>query len=691
RGVEKARAGLYHERISQEMSPERLRRFFTKVDEGYRVSKTVRDLCVFARQNLAEDPPFSQMNLVACRNLLIYLGPELQRKIVPVLHYALRPSGFLMLGSSESLSAFPELFAPVDKKHKIFVKKLAASRIHYDFSANRYPRETSVDAPSNEPGASAFDLHQQGEADRLVLKDYAPPGLVVNENMEILQFRGAVGPYVEPASGKASLHLSKIARKELAAELRTAVNQAKKRHAPVKRKAVEFRRNGQIKAVDISVEPLGPSSESGQYLILFERAAPSLSLPARTAGKSRGVGRTAKGEIAQLRRRLSVAEEHLRSLAESKEASDEEYQSANEEILSANEELQSTNEELETSKEELQSANEELNTVNDELHNRNVELDRTNNDLNNLLSSTTLPVVMVDRGLRIRRATAVAAKQFKILPSDMGRRISDIRPDINVPDWETLIAGVIDTLAPKEMEVQDKENHWYSLQIRPYRTLDDKIDGAILILSDIDLAKQSSERMAKSKEFLEDIVETVQQPLLVLDQSLKVLYPNPAFLKTFGATREETNGHSFYRLRNSQWNIAELREALEEVNSMGTALQDFEVEINLPPLGAKTMLLNARRIEDGRNDRPMMLLAIEDITERKREQVNALQQAYNELQEHASELGRFNRAAVGRELRMIELKKEINELCQRQGEAPRYSLESRPDEAEHSERANEIE
>ncbi|MGH9685525.1 MAG: chemotaxis protein CheB [Candidatus Acidiferrales bacterium] len=685
RGVEKARAGLYHERISHEMSPERLRRFFTKVDEGYRVSKTVRDLCVFARQNLAEDPPFSQMNMVACRNMLIYLGPELQRKVVPILHYALRPSGFLMLGSSESLSAFPGLFAPVDKKHKIFVKKLSIGRLHYDFSANRYPRETSVSAPSN-PSPAAFDLQQQEDADQLVLKNYAPPGLIVNEILEILQFRGAVGPYVEPASGKASLQLSKIARRELAAELRSAVNQAKKHHAPVKRKAVEFSRNGQIKAVDISVEPLGPSSESGQYLILFEKAAPPLSLPARIAGKSRsGLGRAAKGEIAKLRRRLSAAEEHLHSLAESKEASDEEYQSANEEILSANEELQSTNEELETSKEELQSANEELNTVNDELHSRNVELDRTNNDLNNLLSSTTLPVVMVDRGLCIRRATAAAAKYFNILPSDMGRRISDIRPDINVPDWEILIAGVIDTLAPKEMEVQDKQNHWYSLQMRPYRTLDDKIDGAILILSDIDLAKQASERMRKSKEFLEDIVDTVRQPLLVLDSSVKVLYANPAFLKTFGANREETNGNSLYRLQNGRWNTAKLREALEQVISTGTAVQDFGVEAEFPPLGAKRMLLNARRIEDGRDDRPMMLLAIEDITERKRKEENTLQLAYNKLQEHADELGRFNRAAVGRELRMIELKKEINELCQSQGETPRYSLESGPDQAEHSE------
>ncbi|HKV26769.1 MAG TPA: chemotaxis protein CheB, partial [Candidatus Acidoferrales bacterium] len=312
RGIEKARIGIYQERISQEMSPERLRRFFTRVEEGYRISKTIRDLCVFAKQNLAEDPPFSQMNLIACRNLLIYLGPELQRKIVPILHYALRPSGFLMLGNSESTAAFPELFAPVDKKHKIFVKKQVSSRVHYDFSANRFPRETLFATPHKEQSGPELDLDQRHEADRIVLEDYAPPGLVINENMEILQFRGSVGPYVEPASGRASLHLLKIARKELVADLRAAINQAKKNHLPVTRKSVEFRRNGQTRAVNISVERLGSSPENRQYLILFERTAPSVTLPRTIAGKLGRVGRTAKGEIVQLRRKLSAAEDHLR-------------------------------------------------------------------------------------------------------------------------------------------------------------------------------------------------------------------------------------------------------------------------------------------------------------------------------------------------------------------------------------------
>jgi two-component system, chemotaxis family, CheB/CheR fusion protein len=678
RGIEKARAGIYPERISQEISPDRLRKFFIKTDEGYRVSKTLRDFCVFAKQNLAEDPPFSQMNLVACRNLLIYLGAELQKKIIPLLHYALRPSGFLMLGSSESAAAFPELFAPTDKKHKIFVKKPVAGRLHYDFSANRYPRENPFEAAPKEESEPSFDLSQQHEADRLVLKSYAPPGVIVNEGMEILQFRGALGPYIEPASGKASLHLLKMARKELARELRTAVNQAKKNHGPVKRKSVEFSRNGQTKAVNISVEPLGPLGETGQYLILFERTAPAMALSKSITGKLRGVG-TAKGATAQLRRELSAAEEHIRSLVETKEASDEEYQSANEEILSANEELQSTNEELETSKEELQSANEELNTVNDELHNRNADLDRLNNDLHNLMTSTTLPVVMVDRGLRVRRMTSAAAKTFKTLSSDIGRPISDIRATFHVPNLDEVLADVIGSLVPKEIEVQDKEKHWYSLQIRPYRTLDDNIDGAILVLADIDEAKQISERLRKSQEFLENILDAVREPLTVLDQNLTVLYANPAFLRTFSVAHEETVGKSFYGVRNGPWNIAELQDALKEVISKNTPIRDFALERTFPPLGTKTMLLNARRIHDSHRDQPMMLLAIEDITERKLRE-DATKQTHTELLAHADELTRFNRAAVGREHRMIELKKEINELCRKQGEPARYSLDFGDDE-----------
>ncbi len=304
-------------------------------------------------------------------------------------------------------------------------------------------------------------------------------------------------------------------------------------------------------------------------------------------------------------------------MIESKEASDEEFQSANEEILSANEELQSTNEELETSKEELQSANEELNTVNDELHNRNLELGHLNNDLDNLMASTSLPVVMLDRSLRIRRLTAAAANVLKVIPSDIGRPISDIRPDIGVQNLGQLIAQVIDTLVPKELEVQDKEDRWYSLQIRPYRTSDNKIDRAVVVLAHIDFLKTANERFKKAKEFAEGIIETVREPLLVLDSDLRVIYANSSFFHVFQVSRGDTERKFLYRLGDEQWNIPKLRALLEEVASKGAPVRDFEVVHDFSGLGIRTMLLNARQIEDAHNGEDLILLAIEDVTERK--------------------------------------------------------------------------
>ena len=632
RGIEKARAGFYQERISQEMSPDRLRRFFTRAEGGYRINKSVRDLCVFAKQNLAEDPPFSNMHVVACRNLLIYLAPELQRKVVPILHYALRPSGFLFLGNAESISGFQEFFAPVDKGHKIFVKKVIASRPHYDFVSQRYPRETSIANPITRQSERHPDADHQNEADQIVLKSYGPPGLVITENMEIVEFRGAIGQYIEPVSGRATLSLLKIVRSEFVSELRTAVNQAKKSHMPVKRKSVEFRRKRQPRSVSISVEPLGKSTETPQgYLVLFERSFPAVPAPKTIGGKVRGTRRAAKEENARLRRKLAEADEHIRALVESKEASDEEYQSTNEEILSANEELQSTSEELETTKEEMQSTNEELNTVNEELRRRNADLDRLSSDLKNVLASTSLPVVMVDRSLTVRQVTPVAAKSLKIRPSDVGRPITDIRSDINIPNLDQLIGSVIETLTPKELEVQTAEGHWYSLHIRPYRTSEDKIDGAVVVLSDTDVAKRASELVRISKEFFEHSLDTVREPLMVFAEDLRIQYVNPSFLRVFQVSQEETIGHFLYNLGNGQWKIPQLQTQLEEVLSKDTPMIDFEVDHEFPKLGKRTMVLNGRRIKSGHLGEPIILLAIEDITERKRaEQI--LQQTHDRLE-----------------------------------------------------------
>ncbi len=621
KGIQKARAGVYRESIAEEVSPERIQRFFVKVEGGYRVNKAVRDMCVFARQNLATDPPFSQMNLVACRNLLIYIQPVLQKKIVPILHYALKPSGFLMLGGSESVAAFPELFSTIDKKHKIFGKKAVLSRLHYDFVQSYFSTPISPDNPGktlNSQDSARVELDIQSEADRAVLKDHAPVGVVINNAMEVVQFRGRTTPYLEPAPGKPSLNVLKLARNGLAVELRTLIGTAKKKGTPVRKDGVTFDGDGHKRVLNLSVLPLGEKEPEDKrfFVVLFDDVTPQW-IPGRDAARSR-IKESAgdKEELRRLKRALADTQDALRSAIESEDALKEEFQSSNEEILSANEELQSTNEELETSKEELQSANEELNTLNAELRQKNDDLHELGNDISNLLNSTRIPVVMLDRGSRIRRVTPTADKLLKVVPSDIGRSIADLRLNIDAPELESIIAKVLDSLQPEEREVRDLEGHWYSLSVLPYRTQDDKIDGVVLALNDIDVKKLANERLMKSMELFRSVVNTVAEPLLVLDSELRVVMANEPFFNDFKASAQETLNCQLHSLGNGQWDIPELRTLLEEVLPRHQMVRDFIVEHDFENLGYRKMRLNARLLSPVSDGEPMILLAIEDITER---------------------------------------------------------------------------
>jgi two-component system, chemotaxis family, CheB/CheR fusion protein len=624
KGIQKARTGVYPESIAEEISPERMRRFFVKVEEGYRVNKAVRDMCVFARQNLASDPPFSQMNLVACRNLLIYVQPVLQKRIVPILHYALKPSGFLVLGSSESVSAFPDLFSTVDKKHKIYAKKITASRLHYNFAESYYPTGGGTAIPgktTESQGSPDPEVDVQIEADRLVLKNYAPVGVVIDANMEVVQFRGRTTPYLEQAPGKPSLNVLKLARNGLAIELRSLINAAKRKAATVKKDAVLFDDNSHQRILNISVSALGKKSSAApehHFLILFEDVTSHrISGSNDVSREAIKAGTEPRHEFKRLRQELADAQDALRASIESEDALKEEFQSANEEILSANEELQSTNEELETSKEELQSANEELNTLNDELRHKNTELHDLNNDLLNFLNSTKLPVVMLDRNSRIHRLTPNAGALLNAVPSDIGRPIADLRLNLRVPDLETMITRVLDSLQPFQRDVQDLEGHWHSLHILPYKTLDNKIDGVVMVLQDIDAIKSANEQLRKSSEFFRGIINTVREPLLVLDSTFRVIAANESFLQTFGVSPEQTVNKFLYRIGNEQWNITKLRVLLEQVLPKQQAVTNFEIRHKFENIGHRTMLLNAQMLSHANSREPMILLAIEDITERK--------------------------------------------------------------------------
>ena len=616
--IARARAGTFPASIENEVSADRLRRFFVKTDGRYRISQAIRDVCVFAPQDVTRDPPFSKLDLISCCNVLIYLSAALQERVIPLLHYALKPTGFLKLGPSESVGRFTNLFSAVDKKHKIYARKPGPST-HFGFGSTSGDRNTVLAREQeHEAGWSATAIEK--EADRVVLGRYAPVGVVVNGDAEIVQFRGKTGPYLEATPGAASFNLYKMAREGLAAALRQAVQRAAESGEPVKAKGLQVRANGGIRQVSLEVIPLGPAERvrhRRHHLILFFEEPSGTSAP-RPAREREPQPKTAGARrVAQLTRELADAHRQLRAISEEHETAMEELRAATEEAQSSNEELQSTNEELETSKEELQATNEELTTVNDEMNSRNVELGQLGNDLGNLLTSTHVPIIMVGSDLRVRRMTPVTERALNIAPGDVARPIGDLRLSVDVPDLESLLREVMETLTVQEREVETRDGRWYSVRVRPYRTTDNKIDGAVISFIDIDAIKRGLEEAKEARDQAQAIIATVREPLVILDADLRVVTANPSFYETFQTSREKTEGHSLFDIGNRQWNVPRLRTLLEEILPRQSVVERFEVEHHFETIGWRTMLLNARRVLSADGQPALILLAIDDVTEAK--------------------------------------------------------------------------
>jgi len=612
--IEFARNGFYTPSQVANVSPERLYRFFVQVEGGYQVSKSVREVCVFARQNLIGDPPFSRLDLISCRNVLIYLGTPLQKKLLPIFHYGLKSTGFLLLGTSETVGDFTDLFTLCDKRNKIYAKKLITTRLNIDLADSPYPPVTTppqVSAIEQLPG----DLELQREADRIVLNYYAPAGVVVDMNLEILQFRGQTSPYLEPTPGRASLNLLRMAKEELRRELQTGIYQARQQKLSIKREGIQLREGERIRQITINITPFQMGETQECYLVLFEDAPPMLALPEATDDGSTPSKRKTReaAEIARLKQELTTTREHLQSIIEEQQATNQDLRAANEEILSSNEELQSTNEELETAKEEIQATNEEMNTVNEELRRRTKEATQVSNDLQNLLNSINIPILMLGADLQVRQFTSAVEGIFNLISTDIGRPLSDITHKLNVPNLEQEILEVIRTLNLKTAEIQDRDGHWYHLRIRPYRTIDNKIDGAVLVLIDIDNLKRSNAQLMEVRDYADAIVETVWQPLIVLNQDLRVIAASRSFYDAFQVAPVETEQQLIFELGNGQWNIPQLRSQLEEILASNTQFQDFQVEHNFELIGRKVMRLKARKLPRINNIQ-MILLAIEDIT-----------------------------------------------------------------------------
>src|ERR1041384_1835890 len=622
RGIAKARAGFYEKNINADVSPERLRRFFLEENGGYRVIKPIRDMCVFAKQNVLADPPFSRMDLISCRNLLIYLESDAQARILPLFHYALKPNGFLWLGSSETIGSATDLFEVEDKRHRFYSKKHAAHRVRFDFVGGKPLPSPSQPRPVGTKAGTGQSMDETAstEADKILLSRFAPGSVLVSDALEILQFRGRTAPYLEPPPGKASLNLLKMARDGLSSELRAAINKARKDENTVRREHLSIKDDAGVMGLNLEVIPIKRAGSTERYfLVLFEPPAsePPNKTKERSAKTTAPKAKTEQARVAELKRELDATSEYLQSVVEQYEAANEELQSANEEVQSTNEELQSINEEVETAKEELESANEELTTLNEELQTRNSELGRVNSDLVNLLSSTQVPTVMLDSSLRIRRFNSSAERVLNLITTDVGRQFADIKTNIDLPDLPQLISDVIDTVTVKEMEVRDTHGRWYQMRIRPYKTIENQIDGAVLVLVDIDALKKHEEQLRESRNYAEAIVETVLDPLVILDEDFRIHTANRSFYETFNVTPKETEGKSIYDLGTGQWDSEELQTLLTRVLASGESFRAFEVKFDFPSLGPKTMLLNGREVYQVASKRRLILLGIQDVSAEK--------------------------------------------------------------------------
>ena len=557
--IDAARAGIYPPSIAEEVSAERLDRYFQRVTKGYQVCQSIRDRCIFALQDLIRDPPFSRIDLLSCRNLLIYLQSPLQQKVLQLFHYALQPEGFLLLGGSESVGNQLALFAMQDKTAKLYRKKSVATRpLSTLVQQIKPPQDEPARIAPPAPKSRVYDLDR--ETERRLLERYAPVGVVIDSDQWILRFLGRTWPYIEPSAGTASLNLYKLAHPDLLVELRAAIYAAAKEGTEQRKENARLLVDGQELRVDIQVLALGGAVRGEDNLVVLfeprtasaaagERAAAALAASTAAAGDAAsGTGAETTRELlryqAELERELIDTRTSMQSIIEAQEGTNEALYAANEEVQSTNEELQSANEELETAKEELQSTNEELATVNDELENRNRELAQTNNDLVNLLSSVELPILILGADLSIRQFTEPAETLLNLIPADIGRRISHIKSDLEIPNLERLVLEVIDQMSPRLIEIEDGSGHCYSVRIRPYKTIDNRIDGAILVFIDLDDVKQRElleHRLAEERR-LAAVVRDANDAVMVLDLDGLIRAWNPAAERIYGYAEAEALG-----------------------------------------------------------------------------------------------------------------------------------------------------
>jgi two-component system CheB/CheR fusion protein len=613
--LKSAREGIYPQSIAGDVNEERLARFFIKRDSSYQIEPRIRECVTFAEHNVIQDPPFMRMDLISCRNLMIYIEPEVQKKILNLFAFALKRDRYLFLGKADTTIDQSDLFEPVSRSWRIFQRRPSAA-----VPFRSFPTRTASHAikPDEQHPIKLADLNQQ------VLLDHFNASMVlVRQTGEILHFYGATDKYLSHPPGDASLNLFSMIEKHHAVALRLAVDRAEREDVPVILQLREINRSDSGEIVKLTVKPVkDPISRKRLVAVIFEPAEPQ-TIPEPVA---RQATKPQDGDIAtQLEAENNRLKQDLQTAIETFQVTHEEFTAANEEVLAINEELQSTNEELETSKEELQSVNEELITVNTQLNEKVGDLSKANDDLANFLNSSDVATLFLDRGFCIRRFTASATRLMNLLSLDVGRPIKDIANQLGNVNLTSVADAVLKNLASYEQEVAVANGSWYMMRCVPYRTLNDVIDGVVFTFTDVTRLKQSEEAMRRARDYTDNIIQTVPVSLLVLDAELAVICANQAFYRTFQVAREDTEHRLIYELGNAQWNIPQLREVLEDIALRDLNIDNFEVEHQFPGIGHKIMSLNGRKLSSNQqDDGNSILLAIEDITGRRQAEAERL-------------------------------------------------------------------
>jgi two-component system CheB/CheR fusion protein len=618
--IAEARLGRYPAEIARHVSPERLARFFTRDGPFHQVAKDVREMCVFSEHSLIRDPPFLNIDLLSCRNVLIYLDADLQKKLVPVLHYALRRDGYLFLGSSEGLAGNTELFESVDKQFRVFrrVETMPRPLVSLPLTGRAVPP-----APPRPPTRSSTAVPEGNQAvcsvfERIMLQEYGTPGAVVNARGDVLCVAGPTGRYLQPPTGILSTNLLDVAHTSLRIDLRTALHQATRSGRKVVRDDVAIELDGTPRRLRLTVQPLPGLKREGLFVVAMQEMAPRAVTGAEEMGAPSGVAAESESAIEQLESELRTARAELRGTIEELESANEELKSSNEELLSTNEEMQSSNEELQSSQEELKSVNEELSTVNAELSRKVDELERANSDLKNLFRSTEVATLFLDRELRITRASATAMALFKLIEADTGRLISDLAPRFVDLDIASDVGEVLRSLRPVEREVQTLDRQsWFLLRILPYRTVQDEIAGVVVTLTDITRIKKDEAELRR----LATVVLDSNDAVTVLDLDGRVLAWNRGAERMYGYSAQEALGMNVTELVPERGRAQV--QALLDVIARGEEVSSLEVKRRTKDGDALDVWLTITKLVDERG-RPVAVATTErDITVRKRSEAAA--------------------------------------------------------------------